>query len=214
MFSKQITSSDAFVDMPASSQLLYFHLNMEADDDGFIANPKKVMRGIGASDDDYKILIAKRFLITFNNGVVVIKHWFIHNYIQKDRYHETKYLEQKNALFIKPNGSYTECVQDVSRLDTEIRLDKTSIDKTREEDSHSFFGEFKKVKLTDEEHLKLIEKIGEGNTSILVTELDGYIASKGKDPYRNHYAVIQAWARRKLAEYKKDQLKTKGKQIV
>jgi hypothetical protein len=136
MFSLQIVDSDAFLDMPVSSQALYFHLSMRADDDGFIDCPKKVMKIVGVSDDDMKILLAKRFILPFENGVVVIKHWKIHNYIQKDRYKETKYLEQKNKLYIKENGSYTENKPVVSKLDTEcvqggyidkIRLDKNSI---------------------------------------------------------------------------------------
>lgn len=111
MFSLQIVDSDAFLDMPASSQLLYFHLAMRADDDGFVDNPKKIMRSVSSSDDDIKLLLAKRFILSFESGVVVIKHWQIHNYIAKDRYHETKYLEEKKTLLLKDNGSYTECIQ-------------------------------------------------------------------------------------------------------
>ena len=95
MFAKTIIDSDAFLDMPLSAQSLYFHLSMRADDDGFINNPRKIQRMIGASDDDYKLLIAKNFIICFQSGVVVIKHWRIHNYIQSDRYKETVYLEEK-----------------------------------------------------------------------------------------------------------------------
>lgn len=130
MFSKQIVDSDAFLDMPATSQLLYFHLNMQADDDGFVGNPKKVVRIIGASEDDLKILIAKRFVLVFHSGVMVIKHWKLHNNIQKDRYHETQYLEEKKGLFIKENKVYTERIQDVHKMDTEYRLDKVRLDKT------------------------------------------------------------------------------------
>lgn len=108
MFSKQITHTDAFMDMPDSTKVLYFYLALEADDDGFVDSSKRIIKMIGASDDDYKILIAKRFLIEFENKICVIKHWLIHNYIQKDRYHETKYVDQKNKLFIKDNKSYTE----------------------------------------------------------------------------------------------------------
>jgi len=82
MFSIEIVDSDAFLEMPTSSQLLYFHLNMRADDDGFINNPKKIMKFIGSADDDIKLLIAKKFIIPFESGVVVIKHWRIHNYIR------------------------------------------------------------------------------------------------------------------------------------
>lgn len=109
MFTMKIVDSDAFLDMPLSTQCLYFHLNMRADDDGFINNPRKIMRIIGASEDDLKLLIAKSFIITFENGVIVIKHWRMHNTLSKQRYKETQYIEEKNTLRIKENGSYSLC---------------------------------------------------------------------------------------------------------
>ena len=111
MFTQKIVDSDAFLDMPLSTQALYFHLNMRADDDGFVNNPKKIQRMIGASDDDLKLLIAKRFLLAFENGVVVIKHWRMHNLLRKDRYNPTQYQEQKERLLLKDNGAYTENVE-------------------------------------------------------------------------------------------------------
>lgn len=129
MFSLKIVSSDAFLDMPTSSRELYFQLGMYADDDGFV-NPKKIIRMIGASDDDIKVLIGKRFLLPFENGVVVVKHWLINNLIRKDFYQETIYLEQKNTLEIKDNKAYTELSkQNVNNLDTQYRLGKDSIGK-------------------------------------------------------------------------------------
>jgi len=127
MFAMKIIDSDAFLDMPTSTQALYFHLSMRADDDGFISNAKRIMRMIGSSDDDLRILLAKRFLLSFDSGIVVIKHWRLHNYIAKDRYTETIYKEEKEKLFTKENGSYTDCIQNV---DTgKVRLVKLSIDK-------------------------------------------------------------------------------------
>ena len=131
MFAKTIIDSDAFLDMPATTQLLYFHLSMRADDDGFINNPKKIQRVVGCCDDDLKLLLAKQFILAFESGVIVIKHWKIHNYIQKDRYKETAYQEEKAMLGVKDNNSYTfriqaddemetVCIQDVSNLDTKI----------------------------------------------------------------------------------------------
>jgi hypothetical protein len=108
MFSREITSSDPFLDMPQSAQNLYFHLGMRADDDGFVGNPKKILRMVGGNDDDLKILIAKRFILTFESGVVVIKHWLIHNTIRKDRYNPTQYLEEKKLLYVKENKAYTD----------------------------------------------------------------------------------------------------------
>lgn len=107
MFSQQITNSDAFLDMPTSSQNLYFHLNMNADDDGFVSSPKTVMRITSAKDDDLKILIAKKFIIPFDSGIVVIKHWRINNYIRSDRYKPTAYVEEFSRLYLKGNNSYT-----------------------------------------------------------------------------------------------------------
>src|SRR3990167_8000153 len=107
MFSPDIVESEEFLSMPISSQALYFHLGMNADDDGFI-NPRPTMRVANISDDDLKVLLAKRFLLPFETGVVVIKHWLIHNMIRADRYKPTRYLEEKSTLFIKENKAYTD----------------------------------------------------------------------------------------------------------
>lgn len=134
MFAKTIIDSDAFLDMPLSTQCLYFHLAMRADDDGFLNNAKKIQRTIGANDDDFKILLAKNFIIPFADGVCVIKHWMVHNYIQKDRYKETIYSEHKEKLSIKNNNVYTmdtECIQDVYSLEAQVRLGKVSLGKSK-----------------------------------------------------------------------------------
>lgn len=130
MFSLKIVSSDAFLDMSVSSRELYFQLGMYADDDGFI-NPKKIVRLVGASDDDLKILLAKRFLLPFESGVVVIKHWAINNQLRKDYYQPTLYQEEKKSLFIKDNKAYSDRKQSVNKMLTtrKHRLDKISIDK-------------------------------------------------------------------------------------
>lgn len=106
MFAKTIIDSDAFLEMPTTSQLLYFHLAMRADDDGFVNKPKSLMRMVGCKDDDLKLLFVKKFLIPFESGVVVIKHWKIHNYIRKDTYTETKYKEEKSTLELDENSAY------------------------------------------------------------------------------------------------------------
>ena len=108
MTSLDVIDTDAFLDMPVSSQLLYFHLNARADDDGFVASPQKIIRSLGGSADDLKILIAKKFVITFEDGVCVIKHWRVNNFIRKDIYKETNYLDLKKTLFIRGNGAYTQ----------------------------------------------------------------------------------------------------------
>jgi uncharacterized phage protein (TIGR02220 family) len=106
MFSQIVTDSDSFLEMPASSQVLYFHLNMHGDDDGFVGNPKSIMRLVGAHDDDLKLLIAKQFLLTFDSGVIVIKDWRLHNTIRKDRYRPTRYQDEFKRLGVATNGSY------------------------------------------------------------------------------------------------------------
>ena len=140
MFNIQIVDSDAFLDMPLSTQALYFHLNMRADDDGFVGNPKRIQRLVGASEDDLKLLIAKRFLLVFEDGVIVIKHWRMHNTIQRDRYTRTAYIEELNQLKLKDNKSYTfhdidaensmetKCLQNGNKMETDWKQnDNTDI---------------------------------------------------------------------------------------
>lgn len=107
MFSKRVTDTDNFLDMPLSAQALYFHLNMAADDDGFVGQVRKIIRSVGAKDDDLKLLIAKGLIFIFDTGVVVISNWYIHNYIRKDRYHETLYKNEKEQLSIDNDGNYS-----------------------------------------------------------------------------------------------------------
>lgn len=144
MFAKTIIDSDAFLEMPMSARLLYYDLSMRADDDGFNNSPKKVMRTIGASQDDINILIARKFILPFDNGVIVIKHWRIHNYIRKDTYNETPYKEQKALLELDENNAYrmagegdflsealppsTSRRRAVDEPSTQVRLGKDSID--------------------------------------------------------------------------------------
>lgn len=130
MFAKTIIDSDAFLEMPMSARLLYYDLAMRADDDGFINSPRKIMKFVGATNDDMNILIARKFIIPFDNGVVVIKHWRIHNYIRKDTYNETSYKEQKALLELDENKAYR-LSNDLS-VDgslTQVRIGKDSIGK-------------------------------------------------------------------------------------
>jgi hypothetical protein len=135
MFSLQIVDSDAFLDMPQTSQLLYFHLSMRADDEGFVGNPKKIMRMVGTSEDDMKILLAKRFILAFQSGVVVIKHWLIHNTIRMDRFAETVYKDEKLLLDIKDNKAYTEWQPNGNHLATQVKLSKVKLIKDNSEQS-------------------------------------------------------------------------------
>ena len=139
MFAKTIIDSDAFLDMPVTARLLYYDLAMRADDDGFINSPKKIMRMIGASQDDLSILTLRKFIIPFESGVVVIKHWRIHNYIRKDTYNSTPYLDEKKQLLLDENKAYTlavnesdtGCLQPVDEPSTQVRLGKDRLGKVR-----------------------------------------------------------------------------------
>ena len=120
MFSMDIIDTDHFLDMPATTQLLYFHLSMRADDDGFVSSPKGIIKLIGASEDDMKLLIGKQFVIRFDSGICVIKHWKIHNYIKNDRYRETIYQEERHILKEDTSGIYLmdpEWIQNGSKVD-------------------------------------------------------------------------------------------------
>lgn len=182
MFSLDIIDTDLFMEMPQSSRLLYYELCMRADDDGFVSSPKKIMKMVGCSEDDFKVLITKQFIIPFDTGIVVIKHWKIHNYIQKDRYKETIYVDEKRQLDEETNGMYTKCIQNGYTGKVRLELGK---------DRDNIYGEFKNVKLSDEEYAKL-EK---SNLLPYIDKLSSYIASKGKR-YKSHYATILTWARK------------------
>ena len=207
MFAKTIVLSDAFLDMPLSARCLYFTLGMLADDDGFVNSPKSIMRQAGASTDDLNLLMVKRFILAFDSGVIVIKHWRIHNYIQKDRYKESKYMEEKATLMIDQNGAYTECIQDVSTLDTQVRLGKDrdrielgedSIEEDPPKPTRHKHGLYENVLLTDQEYMKLTEEFPH-DYSDRIERLSEYIASTGKK-YKSHLATIRSWARKDTSQ--------------
>lgn len=197
MFSLKIVDSDLFLDMPLSSQCLYFHLSMRADDDGFVNNPKKIIKIIGANEDDLKILIAKGFVIVFEQGIIVITHWKINNFIRKDRYKPTLYENEVQSLSQTKNGMYIKevgCHLVAERLTSgQPSIDKVSIDKGRvEQDTpFSFYGEYKNIRLTDEEYRKLKDKL-QGHTDMMIEKLSRYIKSTGKT-YQDHYVTILNW---------------------
>lgn len=202
MFAKTIIDSDAFLDMPLSTQALYFHLSMRADDDGFINNPKKIQRMIGGSEDDLKVLIAKNFVIAFDSGVLVIKHWRIHNYLRSDRYVPTVYKEERDQLVIKENKAYTLAhpVGIPSGIPTGIpdgnqRVTQDSIGKDRlVKDSK---GEEKRTRFTpptvDEVRAYCIER----QNGIIPERFVDFYASKGwrvgNQPMRDWKAAVRTW---------------------
>ena len=210
MFAKTIVDSDAFLDMPQSTQLLYFHLSMRADDDGFINKPKSIMREVGCKDDDLKILAGKKFLIPFESGVVVIKHWKIHNYIAKDRYTETKYKNEKARLALDENNSYTECIQGVDELTTQVRLGKVRIGKDSTEKSEdSPEKPVKKIKVSVKDNPPTIQEVKEYakekcQSVNAQSFLDYYTELEWNDkegnPVRNWKLKMQNWHSRNIAK--------------
>lgn len=194
-----ILDSDAFLEMPHSTQNLYMHMAMRADDDGFLGNPKRIIRMVGAGEDDYRILLAKKFLLIFEDGICVIKHWLIHNTIRKDRYEETVYKDQKILLNIKENKAYSFGLPTGNQLETtgiHSIEENSTVQKRIEKNKH---GEFKNVLLAEEEFKKLVDQYGTNAIKKLIEELSGYIQSSGKR-YKSHYATLLNWARRKGCE--------------
>lgn len=221
MFAKTIIDSDAFIDMPTSARLLYYDLAMRADDDGFVNSPKKIIRMTGASDDDLSVLILKKFIIPFESGVVVIKHWRIHNYIRKDTYNETAYKDEKSTLILDENKAYklldTTCIPPVDETSTQDRLGKDSIGKdsinnnipvseneSAKASKHKY-GEYNNVLLKDEELQKLQKDYK--NWEALIKYLDEYIEMKGYKA-KSHYLCIKKWV---VNAVKEDDLKKSKK---
>jgi len=196
MFAQTIIDSDAFLDMPTTSQLLYFHLAMRADDDGFINKPKGIMRIVGAKDDDLKVLITKKFIIPFESGVVVIKHWRIHNYIQKDRYLETKYKDEKSQLDLDENNAYrlldTECIQIGHELETQVRLGKDRLGKDSN-NSRTF------VQPSLEELADFIQSNGyQVNADAFKSHYDSKGWYVGKNRMKDWRAAVRGWHAREV----------------
>ena len=127
MFNKVLTNSDDFLELPDSSQVLYFHLSMNADDDGFVNNWKSIIRMTGTKEDDLKLLIAKQYIIAFESGVIVIRHWRLNNYLQRDRIKPTNYKDELNELYVDNNNVYTLDTSCIHSIDKN-RLDKNSIE--------------------------------------------------------------------------------------
>ena len=207
MFTKKITESDAFLDMPSSTQMLYFHLSMNADDDGFVNNPKKIQRMCGASDDDFKLLVAKSFIILFDSGIIVIKHWKMHNYIQNDRYRPTDYVDEKSMLGLKKNKAYTldenkmytKCIQDVSVGKVRIGKDRLGEDSIgKDSKGESVRGEKAKrfIPPTVEEVESYCSERGNGidaQSFIDFYESKGWMI--GKNKMKDWKAAVRTWER-------------------
>lgn len=191
MFSNLVIGCDDFLEMPDSSQNLYFHLSMQADDDGFVGNWKSIMKMTGKKEDDLKLLIAKSFLLPFESGVLVIKHWKVNNYIQKDRYKETIYKDEKCLLSTDENNVYnldTKCIHSIDKN----RLDKSSIEKNinKIQDNKKHFAEF--VIMTNDEYEKLVVTYGKEFANQCIKVLDNYKGANGRK-YKSDYRAILNW---------------------
>ena len=194
MFSKKIIDTDWFMDMPASSQNLYFHLSMRADDDGFIASPRRIIKLVGATDDDYRILISKKFIIPFESGVCVITDWRINNYLRNDRYTETIYKQEKQSLTLDETGKYSlgiPTVDQVLSISNSNSLNNNNKEEEIKESKHKY-GEYKHILLSDIEKEKLVKEYGEEQTLKAITYLDEYVEMKGTK-YKSHYLALKKW---------------------
>ena len=205
MFARTIVDSDAFLDMPMSAQCLYFHLAMRADDEGFVNSPKKIQRMVGAADDDAKLLIAKNFIIPFESGVVVIKHWRIHNYLRSDRFTPTKYQDERSLLTIKDNGAYTmesgipAGIPTVHQADTQYSIDKDNKDSIGKNNRATRF-----VPPTIEEVQDYCKE--RGNIVDAQDWYDWYSAvgwKVGRNQMRDWKAAVRTWERDKKTGKKK-----------
>lgn len=193
MFAKTIVTSDAFLDMPLSARCLYFTLGMFADDDGFVNNPKSIMRQVGACQDDLNLLLLKRFILAFDSGIIVIKHWKIHNYIQKDRYKETKYIEERSTLMLDEKGAYTECIQGVSISDTQDRIGEErlgeviSFNHSIAQGEDEFSTEFS----TDESKMEYMQgKLGEGVVFMSDEQFHSLLDILSLDEVHKYFGII------------------------
>ena len=197
MFAKSIVLSDAFLDMPLSARCLYFTLGMFADDDGFVGSPKGIMRQCGASQDDMAILLQKRFVLGFDSGVIVIKHWRINNYLRSDRYQSTTYLEEKETLTLDDKNAYTEKNKEFGIPNIGIpRLDKDSIDKDNINSKRFTPPTIEEVRSYCQDRNNNIDP----ETFINFYESKGWFV--GKNKMKDWRAAVRTWERNRKSDNK------------
>ena len=204
MFAKTIVTSDAFLDMPLSARCLYFTLGMFADDDGFVNNPKSIMRQVGACTDDLNLLLLKRFILAFESGVIVIKHWRIHNYIRNDRYKETKYVEEKASLMLDEKGAYTEyngeivaretvgIPSDIPMVDKRYPQDRIGEDRLGK-DNNSFIHSAREEDedLSDPEHRRrYLGGIGKNVVFLSDDQMEDLLDKLSIDEFNKYVAIV------------------------
>ncbi len=200
MFSKTIIDSDLFLDLPTQSQNLYFHLSMRADDEGFVKNPKRIARMIGANSDDFDILIKKELIIVFDSGIALIVHWKVHNYVRTDRFKPTDCIDERTKVHLE-NNIYVLGIPSDNLLDTQVRLGKDRLGKVRlskdnaqaepAKNQKHLIGEYKNVLLSDLEIEKLKSKFGSTYDEKIQKFSQGLELKDYK--YKNHYLAILKW---------------------
>jgi hypothetical protein len=211
MFSLKIIDTDLFLDMPITARLLYYDLSMRADDDGFVASPKKIQKMIGCSDDDLRILFAKQFVIPFESGVCVIKHWKIHNLIRSDRYIETEYKQEKSML-VEVDSKYEivgasgmqNVIPNGNQMEPQVRLGQGSLG---EDSIHS--GETPRKNFTPPTLEEVKAYCNERNNKIDAERWYDFYSSKGwmigKNKMKDWKAAVRTWEKSdtgKLAQQK------------
>lgn len=214
MFTQKITDSDAFTEMPLSAQALYFHLNMHADDDGFLNNANKIRKSVNASEDDFKLLILKRFVIPFESGVVVIKHWRMHNLLRKDRYTPTQYQEEFSTLEIRPiDNAYTEKNElatiwqpNDNQMTTQDSIGKDSIDKVNIKENNT---KEKSSRFSPPSLEEVTAFCKERNNNVDPQAFTAFYESKGwkvgKNPMKDWKAAVITWERRWKEEHPEEE---------
>lgn len=215
MFSKSVIDSDLFLDMPLATQALYFHLAMRADDDGFVGNPKKIVRMVNAAEDSLKLLAAKQFILPFDSGIVVIRHWWVHNYIQASRKKDTVYADEKALLTQNSIGAYemlANCQQNANKMLaddeqmlTQIRIDKNRLDQNRIEEKRIETAELPTSRPKREKFIApTVEEVRaycteKGKPIDAEAFIDYYTSNGwkvGKNPMKDWKSAVNAWRRR------------------
>lgn len=210
MFNKQITRSDAFLDMPRSTRLLYYDLNLDADDDGFVDKYKSIMRLTGASEDDLKLLIAKSFIIPFETGVIVIKHWRMNNLIRSDRYKPTVYQEEKSQLQLKENCSYTKKttvgIPNDNQMTPQYSIGKDSIVKESIEEKGEQVATLSVKRFVRPTLEEVVAYCEERKNGISAQQFMDFYESKGwkvgNQPMKDWKACVRTWEQRHKSENK------------
>ncbi len=203
MFSLDVVDTDTFLDMPASTQALYFHLGMRADDDGFVASPRKITTMVNCSNDDLKLLLSKGFIIPFDSGVCLVRDWKINNNIRTDRYKPTQYLTERNTVETTENGAYIlSGIPNDNQMSyqryTQVRLGKDRLGKDRESKAQApalpldKYGQYGWVKLSKEQYSSLVKDFGEAETKRCIAYVDESAQATGnKNKWKDWNLVVR-----------------------